>query len=103
MSEITLTQENFKSVVLESELPVLVDFWATWCGPCRMLAPTVEEIAEEYAGKAIVGKVNVDEEPVLAMQYGINVIPTLISFKNGKAVDTKIGVQPKAALEEMIK
>ena len=103
MAEITITQENFNSVVLESQLPVLVDFWATWCGPCRMLGPTVEELANEYEGKAVIGKINVDEQPTLAITYHVDVIPTLIAFKNGKVTDRKVGVQPKSALEDMIK
>ena len=103
MAEITITQDNFKSTVLEAELPVLVDFWATWCGPCRMLGPTIEEIANEYEGKAVVGKVNVDEQPVLASMYNVNAIPTVIAFKNGNVTGTAVGVQPKAALEALIK
>ena len=99
--EITITSENFEQEVLKSDLPVLVDFWATWCGPCMMLAPIVEEIAEEYQGKIKVGKVNVDEEGALAMQFGIQSIPTLLYFKGGKLVDTKIGYCTKAQIEQM--
>ncbi|MBR3942423.1 MAG: thioredoxin [Clostridia bacterium] len=99
--EITITRENFEQEVLKSDLPVLVDFWATWCGPCMMLAPIVEEIAEEYQGKIKVGKVNVDEEGALAMQFGIQSIPTLLYFKGGKLVDTKIGYCTKAQIEQM--
>ena len=93
--EITLTKGNFKDEVLKSEIPVLVDFWASWCGPCKMLAPTVAQIAEEYSGKIKVGKVNVDEEESLSREYGIVSIPTVILFKNGKPEKTSIGLVPK--------
>ena len=93
--EITLTKDNFEQEVLASELPVLVDFWATWCGPCKMLAPTIAEIAAEYAGKLKVGKVNVDEEAELSFRYGIRSIPTLMVFKGGKLVNSGIGYMPK--------
>lgn len=103
MAEIVLTQANFEQEVLQSSVPVLVDFWATWCGPCRMLAPTIAKIAEEQAGALKVGKVDVDEEPELAAQYGIASIPTLMVFKNGERVKAAVGVQPKAAIEAMLK
>lgn len=103
MAEIVLTQDNFEQEVLQSDKPVLVDFWATWCGPCRMLAPIVEELAEEYADVAKVGKVNVDDAPALAAQYGVSAIPTVIVFKNGEPVDTVVGYRPKAELEELLK
>ncbi len=103
MAEIKITSSNFEQEVLKSDIPVLVDFWATWCGPCLMLAPTVEEIAEEYDGKVKVGKINVDEEQSLAMQFGIMSIPTLMLFKDGKAVKTEVGYMPKAQIEEMLK
>ncbi len=96
--EIILTNSNFEQEVLGSDKPVLVDFWATWCGPCRMLAPTVEAIAEEKADVLKVGKVDVDQEPELARRFGIMSIPTLILFKNGKAVKQTMGFQPKDAL-----
>ena len=103
MAEITLTSANFQAEVLDSPLPVLVDFWATWCGPCRMVAPIVAEIAAEKAGVIKVGKVNVDEEPGLAGRYGISSIPTLMLFKNGQPVDTMVGARPKAQIEQMLK
>lgn len=102
MAEVVLTKDNFKNEVLESDIPVLVDFWATWCGPCRMLSPIIEEIAEEYEGSVKVGKVNVDEQPELAAQYGIESIPTVMYFKNGEVADTAIGYRPKSAFETMI-
>ena len=103
MAEITLTTSNFEKEVLESDLPVLVDFWADWCGPCKMLAPTIEEIAKEYEGKVKVGKVNIDEFAQLAIKYGVASIPTVILFKDGQAVDKAVGFVPKANLEAMLK
>lgn len=97
--ELTITKNNFEQLVLNADKPVLVDFWATWCMPCRMLAPTIEEIAEEAEGKAYVGKVNVDEEAELAIQYGVRSIPTLIFFENGKEVNRMVGVQDKEDIE----
>ena len=93
--EIELTAENFNEEVLESELPVLVDFWATWCGPCRMMAPIVAEIAAEYDGKVTVGKINVDDEPELANAFDIDSIPTLMVFKNGEVAGTLVGLRKK--------
>ena len=101
MSEIVITRENFKEEVLQSDLPVLVDFWASWCGPCKMLAPTIAQIAEEQAGKVKVGKVNVDEEQELAAQFRIMSIPTLVLFRNGAVAAQAVGVQPKAQIEKM--
>jgi len=95
MAEITITKSNFESEVLNSSIPVLVDFWATWCGPCRMIAPIVEEIAHEYEGKLKVGKVNVDEEQDLAVEYNIASIPTLLLFKDGKPEKAMLGYRPK--------
>ena len=100
MAEITLTNDNFQAEVLESDVPVLVDFWAPWCGPCKMVGPIVAEIADEYEGKIKVGKVNVDEEPVLAMQYQVTAIPTLFVFKNGEVANKLVGFAPK---EEIVK
>ncbi|MDO5766978.1 MAG: thioredoxin [Spirochaetales bacterium] len=100
--EITLTKGNFEDEVLKSEIPVLVDFWASWCGPCKMLAPTIAQIAEEYSGKIKVGKVNVDEEESLSREYGIVSIPTVILFKNGKPEKTSIGLVPKETLVSML-
>ncbi|MDO5126087.1 MAG: thioredoxin [Ruminococcus sp.] len=101
MSEIKLTNSNFEAEVLNSDKPVLVDFWAEWCGPCQMLAPTVAEIAEEYADSVKVGKVNVDEEPEIAAAYSIMSIPTVLLFRDGKIVDTSIGFVPKQSLVNM--
>jgi thioredoxin 1 len=93
-----ITDDNFEDVVLKSDKPVLVDFWAEWCGPCRMVGPVVEELAKEYAGKAVVGKVNVDNNSGISANYGIRNIPTLLYFKNGILVDKQVGVVPKATL-----
>ena len=98
MAEFTVTNENFEAEVLNSELPVLVDFWAAWCGPCRMLAPAVAQIAAECEGKIKVGKVNVDEQPELAQRFGIMSIPTVLVFKNGQKVGQSIGLVPKDKL-----
>ena len=103
MSEITITKENFEAEVLQADLPVLVDFWASWCGPCRMIAPAVAEIAEDYAGKVKVGKINVDEQPELAGSFRVNSIPTLMLFRDGQPVNVAVGAMPKAQIEEMLK
>ena len=97
MAVVTITLENFEAEVIQSEKTVLVDFWAPWCGPCRMLSPVVDEIAEERTDIKV-GKVNVDEQEELAMRFGIMSIPTLIVFKNGEVVKKTMGVQPKAAI-----
>ena len=102
MSAITLTKDNFEKEVLQSDKPVLVDFWAPWCGPCRMVSPIVDEIAGEI-DYAKVGKVNVDEQSELAAQYGVMSIPTLIVFKNGKIVQQAVGARDKAGLLDLLK
>ena len=98
MNEITLTSENFAEKVLKADKPVLVDFWAVWCGPCRMMAPIVAEIAQENADKMAVGKLNVDEAPEIAARYGINSIPCFILFENGQEKGRTVGVQDKGRL-----
>ncbi|PRR75842.1 thioredoxin [Neomoorella humiferrea] len=99
---ITLNEANFKAEVLEAQVPVLVDFWAVWCGPCRMIAPLVEELAEEYKDRMKVGKLNVDEYQGLAAEYGIMSIPTLLLFKNGQVVTRMVGYQAKNKLVQVI-
>lgn len=95
---VTLTDNNFQAEVLESKVPVLVDFWAVWCGPCRMIAPIIEELAVEYEGRAKLAKLDVDHNPKVGMDYAIRSIPTLLFFKDGVVVDQLIGVVPKQAL-----
>ncbi len=100
MSVVTITSENFEKEVMQSPVPVLIDFWASWCGPCRMLSPVIEEIAGEVSDKKIC-KVNVDEQPELARKFGVMSIPTLIVFKNGEISKKSLGVQPKASVMSM--
>ena len=102
MTELKITSENFEREVLQSEKPVLIDFWASWCGPCRMLSPTISEIAEEYKDKVKVGKVNVDEEGELAAMFRVPSIPLLVVMKNGKVVNSAVGVRPKSQIVGMI-
>lgn len=99
---VEITKENFEEVVLNNQLPVLVDFWATWCGPCKMIGPIVEELSDELEGKVVFGKLNVDKQPELAMQFQVMSIPTLILFKDGEIVNKKIGFMPKEKLAEML-
>jgi len=101
--EVKINDSNFKQEVLESEIPVLVDFWAEWCMPCRMVAPVVKTIAEEYEGRLKICKLNVDEAPRTSAEYGIMSIPTIAVFKNGKLADKVIGAVPKSELESLVK
>lgn len=102
MNELTLTRENFEEEVLRGDLPVLVDFWATWCGPCRMLAPVIAEIAEAHEGVLKVGKVNVDEQPELATAYHVESIPTVFLFRNGEIAAKAVGFRSRADLESLL-
>ena len=103
MAIITVTEQNYEELVLKAERPVLVDFWAAWCGPCKMLSSVLHEIAEEYAGTVKVGKVNVDEQAELAMRFRVSSIPMLVLFKNGKAVASAVGYRPKAEIAAMLR
>ena len=103
MAEIIITKENFEAEVLNSTKPCLVDFWATWCGPCKMIAPIIEEIAEEYADVVKVCKINVDDEPELAIKYKVSSIPTVMLFENGNVKETVVGYRPKESFENMLK
>ena len=98
-----LTDDNFEEIVLKSEVPVLVDFWAPWCGPCRMLSPILEEIATEYVDTFNISKINVDENPIIATKYGIRNLPTMLFIKNGEMVDKQVGAVPKSVLVEKLK
>ena len=100
---VTITGANFKQEVLDSATPVLLDFWAAWCGPCRMVAPFIEELADEYAGRVKIGKVNVDEEQDLASNHGIVSIPTMVVYNKGNLVNQIVGALPKAEIEKLIK
>ena len=99
--EVTITSENFASLK-KGDLPLVVDFWATWCGPCRMMAPIIEELANDYDGKVVIGKCDVEENEELATEFGIRNIPTILFFKQGEAIDKVVGFQQKAKLQELI-
>ena len=102
MAELKITAHNFEKEALQSPLPVLLDFWAPWCGPCRMLAPELKALADEYAGRVVVGKVNVDEEPELAAAFRVSSIPTVVVIRDGKVVRTSVGYKPKEALAALL-
>ncbi len=103
MAEIILNKDNFENEVLKSDMPVLVDFWAAWCGPCKMLAPTIAELAKEYEGKVKVCKYNIDDDASVAIKYGVASIPTVLLFKDGDVANKTIGFVPKSEIEAMLK
>ena len=103
MAELIITKSNFESEVLKSDKPVLLDFWASWCGPCKMLSPVITQIAEKYEGKVKVGKVNVDDEPELANAFRVSSIPMIAVMKNGKVINTSVGYRPIEQIEAMLK
>jgi thioredoxin len=102
MTPVKVTDANFKTAVLDSKTPVVVDFWAEWCGPCRQIAPSLEELANEYDGKLTIAKVNIDENPQVPMKYGVRGIPTLMIFQHGQVAATKVGALPKTKIKEWI-
>lgn len=102
MAVVTITKENFEAEVLHSTKPVLLDFWATWCGPCKMLSPVIDGLADRYEGKVLVGKVNTDEQPELAVRFGVMSIPTVIFLKDGKEIDRKVGVMPPQVFTQVL-
>jgi len=99
---VVLTDDNFKELVLESNVPVIVDLWAEWCGPCRMVGPLVDELATEYEGRAVCGKIDVDSNPDVSVEYGVRNIPTILFFKNGELVDKQVGAVPKSVLAQKL-
>ena len=101
--EITITKGNFYTEVMKSAVPVVADFWAEWCGPCRVIAPLLDDLAKSHSGKLKVAKINVDQEPELAMQFNVSSIPTLLFFKNGQLVKQQIGAVPRQVLEKLVK
>lgn len=102
MKPLEFTDQNFREEVMQSSLPVVIDFWAVWCGPCKMIAPIMEELAQEYQGKAKIGKLDVDHNPTVAMQYGIRSIPTVMIFQNGDVVEQIVGAVPKRQIVEKL-
>lgn len=103
MATVKVDNSNFQSEVMESDVPTVVDFWAEWCGPCKMIGPSLEELSDEMAGNVKITKLNIDENPDLAAQYGVRSIPTLLIFKNGEPVGMQVGAKPKSALADWIK